>query len=821
MTSSPAHSIFAWLLMVQALAVFPLVACTADSRPNCDGSACTDGARDGDATTGVWMDVPGDVPLADASCTAPCINDQHCVSGQCVAWAGRASDPRCSRPEQPFFVNPRTLCHWPGVGTAIAEGPSEFQTYRDSLATIVGGAFIPGASETDLPPTWLVFTTTVQSSIWLAGLSGGALPDGVLRVLDPQTCRLVDTLEEVRVPWAAIPAIGDLDGDGFPEIVALAWDPAHNGSASGRLTAWKYMRSDPAPRFRVWRQSTVSGAPESDLTYFSSLRPHASPTLADLDDDGVPEVLMNGRVYDHELRRLAGPMPPAPVSVAVPGGGNWLFQIDLVVDLDGDHRAELVYGNGVFTWNATTRAWDRYVAFTPTAPLPPGNAAVADMGVFPESPEPGRPELVVSGVDNVLRVLATTGAVIRSYSIPGDGVHMGDIGAPSIANLDDDPQPEILVGSDPGLTAIDLGCDVTNRDGGSPPPGCSPALGNGVRWAYRKAHSAIDFEGATTFDFDGDGRLEVVYEDECWLHAFDGATGRAIYSHWRPSYTASEVPIVLAINGGADTVIAAGSNAPYMCTDEVDPNFAGLPCHDDRDCFGAAGSCHLGICRCTRDAECCAPGTACAAIGFACRPATDGGMNACRAIRIADTSTFSYSHFLEDGIDVLGDANGRWASSRPLWNQDAYSVTNVNDDGTIPRTSAVVRNWSTPGLNNYRSNVAGTVSTLSSPDLTAREVHFECSGATLAAVTVTVCNRGARAASAGQVARFRAGAMVVCDAFTTRPLGGGACESVRCTPSPALPLGTPVIATVNPDARTFECGDATNNASASAVAACP
>ena len=808
-------------LAFHTLAAIALMACSADSTSRCDGSSCRDGALDSEASNDVSIDTIADAAPQDASCATTCINDQHCVNGQCVAWMGQASDPRCSRPEQPFFVNPRTICNWPAAGTAITEGPVEFQTYRDSLGTIVGGTFIDSPTETELPPTWLVFTTTVPSSVWIPGLPGGGLPDGVIRVLDPQTCRLVDTLDEQRVPWAAIPAIGDLDGDGYPEIVAIAWDPMHNGSASGRLTAWKYMRSDPMPRFRMWRQSTVSGAPESDLTFFSTLRPHASPTIADLDDDGVPEVLMSGRVYDNQLHRLTGAMPPSAVTVSEPGSGDWLFQIDVVDDLDGDHRAELVYGNAIFTWNAPMHLWSRYSAFTSTATLPAGNAAVVDMGTFPESPEPGRPEIVASGVDNVLRVMSTSGAVIRSYTIPSDGVHVGDIGAPSIANLDDDPQPEILVGSDPGLTAIDLGCDTMTLDGGALPTGCSTTLGNGVRWAYRKAHSAIDFEGATTFDFDGDGKLEVVYEDECWLHAFDGATGRAIYSHWRPSYTASEVPIVLAINGGADTVIAAGSNAPYMCDDEVDPNFAGLPCHDDRDCFGPTGSCQMGICRCAHDTDCCAPGTDCTTIGFACRPATDSGVNACRAIRIADGSTFSYSHFLEDGVDVLGDANGRWASSRPLWNQDAYSVTNVSDNGTIPRTSAVVPNWSTAGLNNYRSNVAGTISSLSSPDLTAHGVVFECTGSAISALSVTVCNRGARPASVGQVARLSVGSVTACDAFTTRPLAPGECESVRCMPSAPVAVGASVVAVVNPDARTFECGTAAANASAPANAMCP
>jgi hypothetical protein len=49
------------------------------------------------------------------------------------------------------------------------------------------------------------------------------------------------------------------------------------------------------------------------------------------------------------------------------------------------------------------------------------------------------------------------------------------------------------------------------------------------------------------------------------------------------------------------------------------------------------------------------------------------------------------------GIRVYRDASDRWVSSRRVWNQHAYAVTMVDEDGTIPRTSAMRRNWSTMG----------------------------------------------------------------------------------------------------------------------------
>ncbi|NOY28306.1 MAG: VCBS repeat-containing protein [Oligoflexia bacterium] len=61
-------------------------------------------------------------------------------------------------------------------------------------------------------------------------------------------------------------------------------------------------------------------------------------------------------------------------------------------------------------------------------------------------------------------------------------------------------------------------------------------------------------------------------------------------------------------------------------------------------------------------------------------------------IVVPNTTTYT-------GITVFGDRDGSWKSGRRIWNQHAYSITNVNDDGTIPTYPD--RNWDT--YNNFRS----------------------------------------------------------------------------------------------------------------------
>ncbi|MEQ1501916.1 MAG: VCBS repeat-containing protein [Myxococcota bacterium] len=53
----------------------------------------------------------------------------------------------------------------------------------------------------------------------------------------------------------------------------------------------------------------------------------------------------------------------------------------------------------------------------------------------------------------------------------------------------------------------------------------------------------------------------------------------------------------------------------------------------------------------------------------------------------------------EVGIRVIGDANDSWMAGRPVWNQHAYAITNVDNDGGIPANPAP--NW--PTYNNFRS----------------------------------------------------------------------------------------------------------------------
>jgi hypothetical protein len=51
-------------------------------------------------------------------------------------------------------------------------------------------------------------------------------------------------------------------------------------------------------------------------------------------------------------------------------------------------------------------------------------------------------------------------------------------------------------------------------------------------------------------------------------------------------------------------------------------------------------------------------------------------------------------------VQVIRDASDRWVQSRRIWNQHAYHVTNVREDGTVPQFEKP--SWEE--FNTYRTN---------------------------------------------------------------------------------------------------------------------
>ncbi len=128
-------------------------------------------------------------------------------------------------------------------------------------------------------------------------------------------------------------------------------------------------------------------------------------------------------------------------------------------------------------------------------------------------------------------------------------------------------------------------------------------------------------------------------------------------------------------------------------------------------------------------------------------------------------------YWTDPGVEVWGDRRGRWVGARRIWNQHAYHITNVSEDGTV--ASPETESWTV--LNAYRQNLREDGDVLATPDLWGGRGEWTCTGRGMARLTVNVQNWGLEVVGAGaRVRLYRGhpdrGGELVDEALTTRTL---------------------------------------------------
>jgi len=785
-----------------------------------DASAGTSGSAGTDSGPTIVCDPACKAPLECVNgvclphqepCTsdADCDFDTWCSAGQCVPYDAppddKTSNPSCKLAIPAEMLVPAIKCEF-----MKAPDTDPYPTALEVRVTPMVANFNPGA-------------TGAPSIVAPMGFAFGSLPSpntcsyedcnyryGVVRVLSGKDCSLeaniggedLDPVPNGLREWARSSspvALADLDGDKQPEIIAYMVE-----EPQGQEVVVAYTRKSGA-WLPLWptAKATVSGGAVFDATIpvsGTSGANWAGPSVHDLDDDGVPEIIREGWVIDGATGVVRATPPPEYASYSV-------GLIPVLANLDEDPRIELTNGAHVWEFDGTANAWvlePWYEGATSGS----GWAAVADFNPYDAT---ATPEIAVSSSGS-LAIYNHDHSVFMNMAVP---VPSGGGGPPTIADYDGDGLPEVGVAGADFYTVFDPDCQATPRTGGK----CESrdrcdfatdgACTDYILWSRRSQDHSSRITGSSVFDFEADGMAEVVYADECFARVYSGSDGQVLFSQYRSSSTWLENPVVADVDGDYRSELIVPSNGAASFTaascsglinaDGVETHFAGLICKTGSDCV--SGVCDAGLCRCASSAGCCKAGddAQCEEFGYKCAPppaGSPGAGNTCRA---------SYPHGLS-GIRVYKDSHDRWVRSRTIWNQHAYAVTHVNEDGTIPKTSDWKNNWTQPGLNNFRQNVPGEADGKDIGDATASVgSHFSCVAGG-AQFNVPVCNRGTGPIGAGLVVGFYLGSEKLCDAVTQVPIQVGQCIEVGCTwaSPPSGPNSAASVTVVPNDGSGFE-----------------
>ncbi len=343
------------------------------------------------------------------------------------------------------------------------------------------------------------------------------------------------------VPTSSHPAVGDIDGDGRPEIVlaadeVYAWhddgtevlDGDNDAQTTGPFTgidglfgpagvALADLVGDRAleiivservaqPRILVYRGDGTL-LPGWPIDLVSSWN-WAAPSVGDVDGDGDAEVVVNdtgGRlfVWHHDGTELAdGDGDPGTNGVLVDRPDSWALSSPALHDLDGDGACEMIYGSRVYTGDNVLLAYRYDGTQAAGFPFATGNGAIICSPAIADLDRDGLKEIIFFTTSRQLYVLRQDGSLYPGFPVTHDTEYDESAGpSPAVGNFDGDADLEILWPVNAGSFRMDLLVIDTDIDGGT----------SGDVMPGWPVQLPANSEGSPVVgDLDGDGRADIV-----------------------------------------------------------------------------------------------------------------------------------------------------------------------------------------------------------------------------------------------------------------------------------------------------------------------
>lgn len=369
------------------------------------------------------------------------------------------------------------------------------------------------------------------------GPYGGVSQRPDLLVIDGQTGALEATIPTENIGWATeAVALADINKNGRAEILVITGDTPLN-TFRRHIFCFEF---DGTTYQQLWMSDVPTGYPFATAT--------AAPNVADFNQDGIAEVYVMNEIFDGLTGQQL--LDGGPLDNVGQTNSSKLESMVVAVDVLPDSFCptcdglELVAGNQVYAVN-----------IDPLVPLNnsilvaneaidggDGNTAIADMD------RDGDLDAVITYNSNdtiYIHVwdIQTPAALAPLFSVQSGNV--GWVGLPNIADFDGNGTLEIGVCAESSYRVLSY-----NSAGLIP------------MWSVPTS-DASGRTGSTVFDFEGDGDKEIVYRDQNTLRIFDGSTGAVLYSTSCGSGTSWEFPVVVDVDKDGETELLCS------CDDEL------------------------------------------------------------------------------------------------------------------------------------------------------------------------------------------------------------------------------------------------------------
>ena len=619
------------------------------------GTATTSAAIDPQGASPVSISVNGTLPFRDAPITVWVNSAQDLVELDETNNYG-SSTSQCHLAPPPTTITPTLKWAWDGS----ASDKTDINVFGPVIVGHLTDDNGDGRYDENDVPT-LVFAGRATSPESVSALVAVSGKDG------HELWRRTD----IQATGNGSVAIADIDGDGKPEVLVSNWN----------RTKLYALHNDGSV---LWTAAT--GPAFSSEAVFDGI------TVADLNQDGKPEIIQGNHVFDNTGHLLWVGAHDGGGTVY---GSNYGF-VSIAADVTPNSPGmEVVAGRTLYgadghtIWNRSDISCD-------------GFNAVGDFGY------PNPPQIVLASC-GTLYLLDRDGKTIWKTGIFGGGQG----GPPTVADFDGEGKPQIGV-------AASFNYTVYGADGS-------------IRWSAQTHDTTSNVTGSSAFDFLDNGKVEVLYGDEQMFRIYDGATGSVLWSTVNPSGTTFEYPVVADVDNDGHADIIIGANA---------------------------------------------------------------SPNSSSPIR---------------GIRVYSAATGGWAPTRTIWNEHAYHVTNINDDGSVPQVEP--NSWQHG--NTYRLNSFLSHGVLDGPDLTAGLLQITDNGTSQPLTLSARIGNGGQIASGDTTVAFYAGdpasGGTLLGSVPFAALDPSQYRDVKLSAVGSVPSGTSVIyVVVDPENHIDEC-DKTNN----------